>query len=819
MISGQPFDLNVVVIGNVSAGKSTLLNALLRAKYSEVSMKRTTAGINYFRLHTATENENEADSKQGNQEKVLGESELNAPLSEWVKSVDNPRTAASTLQEISDDNARLRTNNDLQEKYFDVEIDESFCPMAHPGVRLVLVDVPGINEADTGSKYKRYLATKWLSFDCIIVVMDGKQGVNTYDQVDLLKFVKANQAKRWQPVIILCNKVDDPDDEEQSELVVEARKEVERIFKVSDRADAMIDLLNLEGLEAKSFLPAFLPFSASHAYFHQTASLLSYEEFKRYDDRALVDKYGKEYVGRAKWNELIPDHKLEAVYAVVTDPKMRQNGLEISSFDRLLKVFSRCIGDSDTQIDLVADKLNVCLSVAKLVGTAWVAELYQSYKLLADCRKSEEILLTGVDLIVKELDSRIDAISVGPKVVADKLADLYNAYQFLAESQANDAILSRAVGLIVDRLNAAVACVSARPARITKQLMCLHKWCKFLAESRDVEILSSAESIIAARFWQQLRCSQEEAVSSITKSPHGVECWSPVVSEILAYHAFAKTFTVSQKLVEETNIERSVRDLVQTYLRTLISQANAYQENIEQPTDDDDSCDQDYCEGTQRKKRKTEPTVEIEDPWERLTPEDWMKIWGSVLLVASNPHFYEKFGPEKMEMDNLLDGARRLRERYQRAISAECGCSLSGSDPSSVLVTLPENKGHTRICSNCGTIPVLFPRGVSPKCFKCSSTVDDSTGICLKEGCSYLHRKWKGALFFCSSCRALSSSIRCEKCTGRWLTQVKYYWCYGEAISVPEALSDPSHFGHVIWRYCNYMSYKTSLKPMSKKLI
>jgi GTPase SAR1 family protein len=35
----------------VSAGKTTLLNALLRDKYGEVSMKRTTAGINLFRLH------------------------------------------------------------------------------------------------------------------------------------------------------------------------------------------------------------------------------------------------------------------------------------------------------------------------------------------------------------------------------------------------------------------------------------------------------------------------------------------------------------------------------------------------------------------------------------------------------------------------------------------------------------------------------------------------------------------------------------------------------------------------------------------------
>jgi len=37
-------------IGNVSAGKTTIMNALFRDKFSDVSMKRTTAGVNFFRI-------------------------------------------------------------------------------------------------------------------------------------------------------------------------------------------------------------------------------------------------------------------------------------------------------------------------------------------------------------------------------------------------------------------------------------------------------------------------------------------------------------------------------------------------------------------------------------------------------------------------------------------------------------------------------------------------------------------------------------------------------------------------------------------------
>jgi GTPase SAR1 family protein len=94
MMTHKPFDINVAVIGNVSAGKSTLLNALLRAKYSEVSMKRTTAGINYFRIHTKG-------------------SSMNDDAGEWVEMIENLHTAESALQEITVDNALLRETNTI----------------------------------------------------------------------------------------------------------------------------------------------------------------------------------------------------------------------------------------------------------------------------------------------------------------------------------------------------------------------------------------------------------------------------------------------------------------------------------------------------------------------------------------------------------------------------------------------------------------------------------------------------------------------------------------------------------------------------------
>jgi hypothetical protein len=186
MIAHAPFDTNVPVIGNVSAGKLTLLSALLQAKYSEVLMKRTTAGINYFRLHV----------KNGQAGSAVGTVKDCGKVTTWTNRVDYPSTTPATLKEITAANVVLRNEKMIQEKHFDVMVEEMPCEM-HPDTCLVLVDVPGLNEAHMGTKYKEYLASKLHTFDCVIVVMDGKQGVNTDDQINLLKLVKERQSVRW----------------------------------------------------------------------------------------------------------------------------------------------------------------------------------------------------------------------------------------------------------------------------------------------------------------------------------------------------------------------------------------------------------------------------------------------------------------------------------------------------------------------------------------------------------------------------------------------------------------------------------------------
>ena len=135
------------------------------------------------------------------------------------------------------------------------------------------------------------------SFHC----QDAKQGVNTDEQVGLLNFVKKNlDTKKHIPIIVVCNKVDDPDDEELAALVQEAQQEVEKIFEVNDRSQALEIITGRNVVAGEDLLsPIFLPTSFENAFLYRTASRLPIGELKRLD-RIYIDKIGHEEVSSSR---------------------------------------------------------------------------------------------------------------------------------------------------------------------------------------------------------------------------------------------------------------------------------------------------------------------------------------------------------------------------------------------------------------------------------------------------------------------------------------------------------------------------------------
>lgn len=351
------FEIKVALLGFVSVGKTTILNAIFREQYSEVGKQRKTAAVNHFRV-SKREDKKRKDSDCDRDTADLQNSK------HWKEpaSGDTPRSAESTLQEIMNDNLALRDCERVHEKFFDISLDEGLCKM-RDDTSLVFIDIPGINEAGAGNKFRDYVATKWVTFDCVIVVIDGGQGIIAQETVTFLKFVKDNLIKRKNlPVIIVSNKVDDPDDEDS--LVHETQAIVQDVFGVGDRANALTNLLKLNPMKAlpvqtSQFYPALIPLSAIHAFIYQTGAFMDLEKFKKLD-RNLIDKLGGEILGRLEWKQLSEDEKYSVAHRAVSDLSKYRERLAATNFDKFLTVLSNTLG-AEAQTQLLINQVKRCL--------------------------------------------------------------------------------------------------------------------------------------------------------------------------------------------------------------------------------------------------------------------------------------------------------------------------------------------------------------------------------------------------------------------------------------------------------------------------
>lgn len=351
-MSNCTFKIKIALLGHVSVGKTTLLNALLGDKFSEVSKKRTTAGINHFHLSAPP------------------------PNSHFMK-------ASNIFAKIVEDNQSLRENAKIHEKNFYLELDKPIIKMTD-NCDLVITDVPGLNEAGTKDMYLNFVKKSWDTFDCAVIVMDSTQGVNTEDQIKLLQFVKANlKNEKDIPVIILCNKVDDPFDNELMSLVQEVQLEVENIFKVSDRKEALESILDsvldsiwqiIEDHSPKrqrvleiSMSPVFIPISAENAFLYRIASQMTQQDLSNLDQYYL-DKIGQEEVGRFKWKRLSNEEKIKIVADVVNDPEQYEERLASSNFDKFITAIEYFIKGAEKQGAMLEKQLEVELKKLSFDG-------------------------------------------------------------------------------------------------------------------------------------------------------------------------------------------------------------------------------------------------------------------------------------------------------------------------------------------------------------------------------------------------------------------------------------------------------------------
>lgn len=218
----------------------------------------------------------------------------------------------------------------------------------------------GINEAGASEKYSDYVSKHWHTFDSVVVILDGRQGVNTEEQVNLLKFVKKHcDTVKKVSVMTIMNKIDDPDDQEQQLLVKEAQAELERIFQKTGTENTLAAIVSKEKnlpYETVASSPVLLPMSTIHAYIYRAASQLDFATFKEKIDDDLIEKLGREGYGR-KWKRFTSDLKAQKAFEIIQDEEEVEDGLKASKFDQCMAVLSFFVGGKGTQKWLIQQQI------------------------------------------------------------------------------------------------------------------------------------------------------------------------------------------------------------------------------------------------------------------------------------------------------------------------------------------------------------------------------------------------------------------------------------------------------------------------------
>jgi GTPase SAR1 family protein len=490
------FEIKVCLIGHVSVGKSTVLNALLCSKYSEMAMRRATAGVNYFRVSPTLPDDSESTGANNSSGKsnVDGKGNVKSTSSKnnskknwwWSTTPDEVKSPEEIFNEIKDDNQALRNSTSVSEKYFDVEVKQEIFQM-RGDTRLVIVDIPGINEAGASTKYKDYIKDKWNTFDCVVLVMDAKQGVNTEDQLQLLQSVQTyTDTLKDLPVIIVANKVDEPDDEEQAAMLADLCATVEKVFKVSSREKALATMIQeasskatkktaQQQQKAKSqMFPAVVYLSAIHAFIYRTTSLMTYDVFKKFDDK-LIQKIGREEVGKTRWNRLSQEQKHKAAFDIISDPTFYNDGLSASNFDTFLRVLSFAVGGKDTQLVLLRKQVEIKMSQIDYNGCL-VAYLEP---LVADIKKiglsNQNTLQYYFWIYLQNSKKRALDGFINPSNI-DKLAIVMNQLKVYQEKAVDEQDRER----VLQEMKSIVT------AHFEKMITMFRQWCSIKGNQKDL---------------------------------------------------------------------------------------------------------------------------------------------------------------------------------------------------------------------------------------------------------------------------------------------------------------------------------------------
>ena len=201
--------INIAILGAVSAGKSTLLNTIFAETYSQCKIKRTTMTPQiYFEYHGPGIKKSSKSIKE-----------------------ENKRINDNLIKKT--ENGEKITMQDIKENLYIVPKVTKFTELEKE-INLTIYDIPGLNDRDTKELYFQYIKDNFYKFDILFFVVDINSALNTSDEGDILNRLVQNCKDNYDKynihnkLIILANKCDAMQYQDDEIILEEEHSEISR---------------------------------------------------------------------------------------------------------------------------------------------------------------------------------------------------------------------------------------------------------------------------------------------------------------------------------------------------------------------------------------------------------------------------------------------------------------------------------------------------------------------------------------------------------------------------------------------------------------
>ena len=301
--------ISIGIIGCVSAGKSTLVNAILVNKLSSTKIKRTTMLPQVY-----VEN----DKK---------DSLTREYISSILEKNDDQNQAILNGEVALTDATCLPTYHEIPKCYDLIDLPE--------GIGLNIYDIPGLNDSTTEKIYYNYIDKTYPSLDIICIVVDIGEAFNTSGSIQILKSMVENAKRhpeKQMEICIIANKCDDL---------------IEKITHIGNERCDGLDFVDVE------FIEMFQQIEKETAKYLDEVENIDYKILKmsaedsfiyriyKNDpsielDPKLVNKFGINEFGKRAWGRMTDPVKSTKIKHFFQNEDLDQS-LELSGFNSFKK--------------------------------------------------------------------------------------------------------------------------------------------------------------------------------------------------------------------------------------------------------------------------------------------------------------------------------------------------------------------------------------------------------------------------------------------------------------------------------------------------